>query len=59
VRDHVLQRPDDRLLPDHLIEVLWAVLAVQGGHAASLLNGYGPDAPSAREGLLSAASFRI
>jgi hypothetical protein len=30
--DRVLQRPDDRLLADDLVEVLRAVLAVERGH---------------------------
>ena len=32
--DRVLERADDRLLPDDLVEVLRAVLAVEGGHAS-------------------------
>src|SRR5690349_11775434 len=32
--DRVLQRPDDRLLADHLVEGLRAVLAVEGGHGS-------------------------
>ena len=31
-RDRVAQRPDDRVLPDHLVEVLGPVLPVEGGH---------------------------
>ena len=38
VRDRVLQRPGDRFLADDLVEVLRAVLAVQGGHATTLPN---------------------
>jgi hypothetical protein len=34
--DCVAQRPDDRLLPDHLVEALGAVLAVEGGYGSSL-----------------------
>ena len=30
--DRVLQRPDDRLLPDDLVEALRAVFAVERGH---------------------------
>ena len=30
----VLERPHDRLLPDDLVEILGAVLAVHGGHAS-------------------------
>src|SRR5207245_1275305 len=30
--DRVLQRPDDRLLADHLVEALGTVLPVEGGH---------------------------
>ena len=59
VRNRVLKRPDDRLLSDDLVEVLRSVLAVQGGHAASLLNENGPGTPRAWKGLLSAASSRI
>ena len=32
VIDRVLERPDDRLLPDHLVEALGAVLPVEGAH---------------------------
>ena len=32
-RDRVPQRADDRLLPDDLVEVLRAVLAVERGHS--------------------------
>ena len=32
--DRVLQRPDDRLLADDLVEVLRAVFPVEGGHTA-------------------------
>ena len=58
VRDRVLQRPDDRLLADDLVEVLRAVLPVEGGHATTLPN-LGPGTPRAWEAVLSAASFRI
>src|SRR5439155_22893895 len=32
--DRVLQRADDRLLAEHLVEALRAILAVEGGHGA-------------------------
>src|SRR4029453_17383859 len=37
--DRVLERPDDRFLADDLVEVLRAVLAVEGGHSPSILLG--------------------
>src|SRR5205807_8012689 len=40
-RDRVLQRPDDRLLADDLLEVLRTVLPVEGGHGPILDAGEG------------------
>ena len=39
VRDRILERPHDGLLSDDLVEVLRAVLPVQGGHVATLSKG--------------------
>ena len=38
VLDRVLQRPDDRLLPDDLVEALRAVLPVERGHSADSIS---------------------
>ena len=50
VLDRVLERPDDRLLPDHLVEPLRAVLPVERGHPSdsSSCPKTRPRAPSSR-----------
>ena len=51
--DRVLERADDRFLADDLVEVLWTVLPVEGGHPVDLTGGPGLVRPTCVTGLIS------